>query len=85
MNLADLIAKSVKSLTDDYLLEMNPCKFSYCLFPANKTGSKKSGYPSFDSKTQLSGINYRRFYLEEMNKAFSLISTEFNLERKYGL
>ena len=29
--------------------------------------------------------NMRKFFLEEVNKTFSLISTEFNLERKYGL
>lgn len=58
---------------------------AYSVYPANKTGSKREGYPELDTKLAVCKINMRRFYLEEVNKAFSLISTEFNLERKYGL
>ncbi len=60
-------------------------KSAYCVFPANKTGTKREGYPELDSKLLISKINMRKFFLEEVNKTFSLISTEFNLERKYGL
>lgn len=72
-------------LNEEYLLPINMAKSAYCVFPASKTGAKRDGYPELDSKLSVSKINMRRFYLEEVNKAFSLISTEFNLERKYGL
>jgi hypothetical protein len=43
--LSELIAKSIKILSEDYLLPLNMSKSAYCLFPANKTGSKRDGYP----------------------------------------
>lgn len=48
---------------------------AYCLYPANKTGCKREGYPEFNPKLEVSKVNMRRFYLEEVNRAFSLIST----------
>lgn len=63
MTALDLIGKCIKSLTDDYLLHINQCRFSYCLYPANRTGSKKTGAMELDSKSIISDLNTRRFYL----------------------
>lgn len=43
--LSNLISKSLKILSEDYLLEISHNKTFYCLFPASKTGCKKDGYP----------------------------------------
>lgn len=67
------------------MLHINPSKSAYSLYPANKTGSKRTGYPELDSKLPIAKVNMKKFFLEEINKAFSLISTEFNLEKKYGM
>lgn len=79
LTLSELIAKSIKLLNEDYMLPINMSKSAYCVFPANKTGTKREGYPELDSKMLISKINMRKFFLEEVNKTFSLISTEFNL------
>lgn len=85
LTLSELIARVIKTLNEDYLLPINMSKSAYCVFPASKTGMKRDGYPELDSKLPITKINMRRFFLEEVSKTFSLISTEFNLERKYGL
>lgn len=38
-------------------------KSAYCVYPANKTGSKREGYPELDTKLSICKINMRRFYL----------------------
>lgn len=63
ITLFELIIKSIKILTEDYLLPMNISKSAYVIYPANKTGSKRDGYPELDSKLSISKINMRRFYL----------------------
>lgn len=64
---------------------MKTSEAEYILYPANKTGSKKQGYPELDTKMSISKTNFRRFYLQEFSKTVSIMSTEYNLELKYGI
>lgn len=40
-SLSQLIAISIKTLRDDYLLDIKPSEGHYSIYPANKTGSKR--------------------------------------------
>ncbi len=39
-------------------------KSAYCFFPANKTGSKRDGYPQLDTKLSIYKVNMKKLYLE---------------------
>ena len=85
LTLAQLTCRAISILKEDYLLELKASEIEYCVYPATRMGGRRDGYPELDKKMRLGKISFRRFYLQDALKSVSLISTEFNLERKYGL
>jgi hypothetical protein len=55
------------------------------MYLAHRNGFKKEGYPELDQKLVISQTNVSKFFLEEFGKTISLISSEYNLEKKYGI
>lgn len=56
----------------------------YSLYVADKAGKKNEGYPEMDLEEKVRKTKIRKFYLEEISGALSMISKEINLENKYG-
>ena len=66
------------------MIKLNNNFLHYALFPANKRGEKANDAIEISHHQRIKGIGVKKFYLEYLNLCKESISTEINLEKKYG-
>ena len=71
-------------LKNEYLLDVSPNARDYNLYVAGKKGEKREDFPEIEQHQNLKNTGFGRFYLEEIFKSDSKISSAFDLNKKYG-
>jgi hypothetical protein len=79
-----VILQAIEILSDHYMIKLNNNFLHYALYPANKRGEKVSDAIEISHSQRIKGIGVKRFYLEYLNLSKESISTQINLEKKYG-
>ena len=74
----------METLSDRYMIKLNEDHLLYALFPANSRGEKPSDAIEVCHSQRIRGTGVRRFFLEYLNLSKETISTQINLEKKYG-
>ena len=71
--------KCLDRLNDEYMMNAHYNIKMYVLSVANKVGKRKEGYPELDLDSKIESTKFKKFYLEDLSKSFSLISRELDL------
>jgi hypothetical protein len=79
-----VIRQAIDILSDRYMINLNDNQLLYALFPANGRGEKASDAIEVCHSQRIRGTGLRKFFLEYLNFSKETISTQINLEKKYG-
>jgi hypothetical protein len=84
LRVEEIIKESIAILSDQYMLKLSDNYLLYALFPANRSGEKVNDAIEISHRQRIRGTGVKKFYLEYLNFAKETISTQINLEKKYG-
>lgn len=84
LRVEEVIMQAIETLEDRYMIKLNNNYIHYALYPANRKGEKTNDAIEISHQQRIKGTGVNKFYLEYLNYCKDSISTEINLERKYG-
>jgi hypothetical protein len=80
----EVIRQSLEILSDRYMLRISDNPLLYALFPASRSGERAPDAMEVYQSQRVRATALRRFRLEDLHLSNDSISTQINLERKYG-